>query len=142
MHGKIIVTLLFISLAWPGPSSAQEIVDKHVLQQRVIERAVTFLYEVSEDGTIEGELLNTTADRVTDVQVLVRYSWVWTRESNIERDDPSWANTFTFPVDLKPGDSSPLSIPPLRDIISRDDGKFLISAKVMGYTRFKWVNEK
>ena len=112
------------------------------MHQRSIERAVTFLYEVADDGTIEGELLNTTAQRVTDVQVLVRYSWVWARESNAERDDPSWANTFTFPVDLRPGDSSPLSIPPLRTLEPRDDGKFLISAKVMGYTRFQWVNEK
>ena len=127
-----------------GPLSvpAQEIISEQVLHQRSIERAVTFLYEVADDGTIEGELLNTTALRVTDVQVLVRYSWVWARESNVERDDPSWANTFTFPVDLRPGDSSPLSIPPLRALEARDDGKFLISAKVMGYTRFQWVNEK
>ena len=142
MKRKISLSITLLSLFCLVPSLAQEIVDEHVLHQRSIERAVTFLYEVAENGTIEGELLNTTAQRVTDVQVLVRYSWVWARESNIERDDPSWANTFTFPVDLKPGDSSPLSIPALRPIELRDDGKFLISAKVMGYTRFQWVNEK
>ncbi|MEM7467290.1 MAG: hypothetical protein AAF387_10435 [Pseudomonadota bacterium] len=119
--------------------AAQEIISKEVLHQKTIEKAVTFLYEIADDGSIEGELLNATAQRVTDVQVLVRYSWVWARESNKERKNPSWADTFTFPIDLKPGDSSPLSIPALRKIENNDQGKFLISAKVMGYTRFKWV---
>ena len=139
MKNHILIGLALIFFA---PVVAQEIVNEQVLHQRSIERAVTFLYEVSENGTIEGELLNTTAQRVTDVQVLVRYAWVWARESTLEREDPSWANTFTFPVDLKPGDTTPLSIPPLRELTVRDDGKFLISAKVMGYTRFQWVNEK
>lgn len=142
MKRRNLYLLPLLAALGPLSAPAQEIVSEQVLHQRSIERAVTFLYEVAEDGTIEGELLNTTAQRVTDVQVLVRYSWVWARESNIEREDPSWANTFTFPVELRPGDSSPLSIPPLRAIEPRDDGKFLISAKVMGYTRFQWVNEK
>lgn len=119
--------------------NAQTVTSEQVLQQRIIEQAVTYLYEVLDDGTIEGELLNTTAQRVSDIEVLVRYSWVWARESNKDREDLSWANTFTFPVSLKPGDTSPLSIPPLRPMPARDDGKFLISAKVMGYTRFSWV---
>ena len=131
----------FFVLSLPFTSYAQEITNEQVLHQRTIESAVTFLYEVGEDGTIEGELLNTTADRVSDIQVLVRYSWLWLRESAKQREDPSWANTFTFPVDLKPGDSSPLSIPPLREMRDNQQGKFLISAKVMGYTRFKWVKE-
>lgn len=136
-HFPVVLLMLFT----PLHSSGQEITNEQVLHQRTIESAVTFLYEVGDDGTIEGELLNTTADRVSDIQVLVRYSWLWERESSQERVDPSWANTFTFPVDLKPGDSSPLSIPPLREMTDNKDGKFLISAKVMGYTRFKWVNE-
>ncbi|MGR8947293.1 MAG: hypothetical protein ACU84Q_04545 [Gammaproteobacteria bacterium] len=136
---QFIIILITLNLA--PRNFAQEITNEQVLHQRMIERAVTFLYEVGADGTIEGELLNTTAERVSDIQVLVRYSWLWTRESSKDREDPSWANTFTFPVDLKPGDSSPLSIPPLREITNSDAGKFLISAKVMGYTRFKWVTQ-
>lgn len=117
----------------------QEIQSEQVLHQRTIERAVNFFYEVAPNGTIEGELLNTTDKRVSDIEVLVRYSWVWARDSSQERESLSWANTFTFPVDLKPGDSSPLSIPPLQELADRDDGKYLISAKVMGYTRYRWV---
>jgi len=119
--------------------SAQEIESEQVLHQRTIEKAVNFFYEIGPDGTIAGELLNTTDKRVSDIEVFVRYSWVWARESSQQRESLSWANTFTFPVDLKPGDSSPLSIPPLRELSHREDGKYLISAKVMGYTRFRWV---
>lgn len=126
-------------LAAPFGLLAQEIQSEQVLHQRAIEKAVNFFYEVNTGGIIEGELLNTTDKRVSDIEVLVRYSWVWARESNKERESLSWANTFTFPVDLKPGDSSPLTIPPLQPLADRDDGKYLISAKVMGYTRFRWV---
>ena len=140
---KILLSLptaLLCSIVVLGVS-AQEIQSEQVLHQRTIEKAVNFFYEVNADGIIEGELLNTTDKRVSDIEVLVRYSWVWSRESTKERESLSWANTFTFPVDLKPGDSSPLSIPPLQTLARRDDGKYLISAKVMGYTRYRWLGD-
>ena len=104
---------LYLFTALPGAVThtnaiAQVIQSEQVFHQRAIEKAVNFFYEINADGTIEGELLNATDQRVSDIEVLDRYSWVWNRESSKERESLSWSNTFTFPVDLKPSSSSPL----------------------------------
>ena len=129
-----IVLLILILVGAAFGASANQ-----VLEQRQIERSVALLFEVVDGGIIEGELINTTSQRVSDIEVLVRYSWVWHRDGAAKDDDPSWSNSFTFPIDLAPGESSPLTIPPLKPIVERDDGHYVINAKVMGYTRYRWV---
>ena len=131
----------WLPLLWFVCVPSQALAADAVLQQQKIEKAVSFLYEVLDDGVIEGELINATPQRVSNIEVLVRYSWIWLQESRESRDDPSWSSTFTFPVELDPGETSPLSIPPIHPVAERDDGFFRISAKVMGYTRYRWVNE-
>ncbi len=40
---------------------------------------------------------------------------------------------------MAPGSSVPVNIAPIRALVDRDDGHYLISAKVVGYVRYRWV---
>lgn len=95
--------------------------------------------EVGADGTIEATLRNNTGRKVGDVEVLVEYAWIWTNDFNHADDDPGYSTKHTLPVELAPGASMPVNITPLHRLAERDDGRYLISAKVVGYTRFRWV---
>lgn len=102
--------------------------------------AVSLAIEVTEDGAIAGTMRNNTERRIGDVEVLVEYAWIWARNSNVPDDTPGWSTTYTLPVELTPGESVPMNLAPLHPLPERDDGHFLISAKVVGYTRFRWVS--
>ncbi len=97
---------------------------------------------VSEDGTIEGTLRNNTGRKIGDVEVLVEYAWIWAHDFEHGDDNPGWSMTYTLPVELIPGASVPVNIAPLRPMAARDDGHFLITAKVIGFTRYRWASQR
>jgi len=97
---------------------------------------------VGEDGAIEGTLRNNTGRKIGDVEVLVEYAWIWARDFDHGDDDPGWSTTYTLPVELIPGASIPVNIAPLRPLAERDDGHFLITAKVIGFTRYRWASQR
>jgi hypothetical protein len=101
--------------------------------------AVSLTIDVSADGTIEGAMKNNTERKIGDVEVLVEYAWIWARDFANPDDNPGWSMTYTLPVELAPGASVPMSLTPTRPLPDRDDGHFLISAKVVGYTSYRWV---
>ena len=100
---------------------------------------VSLAIDVSDDGAIEGTMHNNTARKIGDVEVLVEYAWIWENDFNHPDENPGWSMTYTLPVVLEPGTSVPMNIAPLHPLPDRDDGHFLISAKVVGYTRYRWV---
>jgi len=105
-----------------------------------VNAAVTLSFEVTEDGTITGTMKNNTGRKIGDVEVLVEYAWIWARDTNHGDDNPGWSMTYTLPVELAPGASVPMNLTPLHPLPDREDGHFLISAKVLGYTRYRWVS--
>ncbi len=104
-----------------------------------VANAVSLAIGVAVDGTIAGTMTNHTDRRVGDVEVLVEYAWMWARDGEHDDTGPGWSRVYTLPVTLAPGASAPVNIAPLIPLAERDDGHFLISAKVVGYTRYRWV---
>jgi hypothetical protein len=96
---------------------------------------------VGEDGAIEGTLSNNTGRKIGDVEVLVEYAWIWARDFAHD-DDPGWSTSYTLPVELSPGASIPVNIAPTHPLAEREDGHFLISAKVIGFTRYRWASQR
>ncbi len=95
---------------------------------------------VKSDGEIEGSMINNTGRKIGDVEILVEYAWIWAEDFARDHDDDrGWSMTYTLPVALIPGGSVPVKIAPLQDLTTGDDGHYLISAKVVGYTRDRWV---
>lgn len=102
--------------------------------------AVSLAVTVDDGGVIEGKMVNNTGKKIGDVEVLVEYAWIWAEDFSRDRDDdPGWSITYTLPVELIPGGSVPVKIALLHESSKRDDDHYLISAKVVGYTRYRWV---
>lgn len=105
-----------------------------------MDAAVSLSIDVREDGAIEGSLRNNTERKIGDVEILVEYAWIWAKDFAGDRvDDPGWSMTYTLPVEMTPGSSVPVNIAPTRALADRDDGHYLISAKVVGYVRYRWL---
>ncbi len=134
---RVIAVLIVVALA--PPLAASERRPPEVVRSDDMNAAVSLAIEVTADGAIEGTLSNNTGRRIGDVEVLVEYAWIWARNSNVPDATPGWSTTYTLPVELTPGESVPMNLAPLHPLPDRDDGHFLISAKVVGYTRFRWV---
>lgn len=132
-----IAVLAVLGLA--QPLAAAERRPPQVVRGADMNAAVSLAIEVTEDGAIEGTMRNNTGRKIGDVEVLVEYAWIWAKDFNLPEETPGWSTTYTLPVELTPGESVPMNLPPLRPLPDRDDGHFLISAKVVGYTRYRWV---
>jgi hypothetical protein len=104
-----------------------------------IAAAVLLDYEITASGNVVGTLLNNTRNRVTDVEVFVVYSWIRPRGS-VGEDNYSRSMTYTLPIDLSPGESMPVDIASARP--APDDDHYSITAKVVGYTRYRWANTR
>jgi len=132
------IAVVFI-LVLAQPLAAAERRPPQVVRSDDMNAAVPLTITVTDDGAIEGTMRNNTGRKIGDVEVLVEYAWIWAKNSNVPDDTPGWSTTYTLPVELTPGESVPMNLAPLHPLPDRDDGHFLISAKVVGYTRFRWV---
>jgi hypothetical protein len=84
-------------------------------------------------GDVSGVLVNTTSGKdVRDVELLIRYDWLWKNEFRPGEDSPSRAVYFTVPARIPPGGQAAFTYrvdPPLP---VRSDGRFQTSVEVSG----------
>ncbi len=136
----LLATLSFNVAGWMNPAHAIGEKAPQVVSLSKIGTAVSLPVTVDDGGVIEGKTVNNTGKKIGDVEVLVEYAWIWAEDFSRDRDDDSgWSITYTLPVELIPGGSVPVKIAPLHELSKRDGGHYLISAKVVGYTRYRWV---
>jgi hypothetical protein len=86
------------------------------------------------DGTVSGELVNNSGRLLRDVQVLIRYAWLWKNERSPGRDSPGRSDFYTVPGEISAGGRLRFSYTPLPPLQQRTDGTFDISAEIVGFT--------
>lgn len=86
------------------------------------------------DGTLHGDLVNHTDHRVADIALRVDYAWLWKNEFKPGDVSPSWSATTEMAAALAPGETLAFNITPDRTMEARDDGHFVPSVSVVGYT--------
>lgn len=113
--------LLGVILAlWPQPSFAQT-----VSSREQAGRVLTIDKVTVQDGTVRGEIRNLSKYTVRDVQLFIRYSWLWTNERHPGKDDPGAAFYPTLSGEIPPGGSMPFKFTPSPPLAKqRTDGKF------------------
>jgi hypothetical protein len=86
------------------------------------------------DGTVSGEVYNRSSNTVRDVQLFIRYTWLWDNETKPGKDDPGTSTYYTLPKEIPPGGSLPftykLSPPPPK----MAGGHFETTVAVAGFT--------
>ena len=92
---KTLLTLLMIltsgSLYAVGARSPQ------VVRSVDMNAAVSLRIAVTEDGSIDGTMVNNTQRKVGDVELLVEYTWVWANDFNHGEDNPAGRRLTIYP---------------------------------------------
>jgi len=86
------------------------------------------------DGMVSGEVYNRSANTVRDVQLFVRYTWLWDNETKPGKDDPGTSTYYTLPKEIPPGGSLPFTYKPSPPPPKMAGGHFETTVSVAGFT--------
>ena len=130
----ILVSLLFglVLALWPKASLSQTVLSQ---QQTGSVLAIEKL-GVQGDGTVTGEIRNNSKNTLRDVQLFIRYTWLWANEFHPGKDNPSEAFYQTVAGEIAPGGSLPFKFTPSSPLPKRSGGKFAQpTVSVAGFTQ-------
>ena len=129
----ILVSLLLggILALWPKPSFSQS-----VASQEQAGSVLAIDKVMVQDGTVAGEIRNKSKNTVRDVQLFIRYTWLWANEFRPGKDNPSEAFYQTVAGEIAPGGSLPFKFTPSSPLPKRSGGKFAPpTVSVAGFTQ-------
>lgn len=87
-----------------------------------------------QNGAVAGELLNRTNHEVRDVQLFIRYTWLWDDERNPGQRDPGRSTYHTLNQSIPPAGKIRFTYQPSPPLPQVGGGRFDISASVAGYS--------
>jgi len=89
-----------------------------------------------QDGGVSGAIRNKSPNTVRDVQLFIRYTFLWKNEFHPGKESPSAAFYPTVSGDIAPGGSLPFQFTPSPPLPKRSDGKFeQPSVSIAGFTQ-------
>jgi hypothetical protein len=127
---------IFVSLLlWLGlglkPSFAQ-----NVASQDQAGSVLTIENLSVQDGGVSGAIRNKSPNTVRDVQLFIRYTFLWKNEFHPGKDDPSAGFYQTVSGEIPPGGSLPFNFSPSPPLPRRSDGRFeRPSVSIAGFTQ-------
>jgi hypothetical protein len=116
-------------IAGPNLAISQTVLSKDQSSQVLVLNNVS-----AQDGVVSGELRNNSSNLVRDVQLLIRYEWLWRNEFHPGTDDPGSSVYYNVPGEIPPGGTARFQYTPNPPLPKRTDGSFQISASVAGFT--------
>lgn len=136
---QIRVLMLFVSLLLglvfsisPKPSFSQTVLSQQQAGSVLgIEKVAA-----QTDGTVTGEIRNNSKNTVRDVQLFIRYTFLWKNEFHPGKESPSAAFYPTISGDIAPGKSLPFTFTPTPPLPRHADGRFeRPSVSIAGFTQ-------
>lgn len=88
----------------------------------------------AKDGAVSGEVVNNSARTIRDVQLLIRYTWLWKNEMRPGQDELSDAVYYTVEGDVPPRGAKPFAYKRPTPPPARADGHYEVSVSVAGFT--------
>ena len=129
----ILVSLLFglMLILSSKPSFAQNVASEDQA------RSVVTVENLSNQGdTVSGAIRNKSPNTVRDVQLFIRYTFLWKNEFHPGKDSPSAVFFPTVSGDIPPGGSLPFNFTPSPPLPNRSDGRFeRPSVAIGGFTQ-------
>jgi hypothetical protein len=126
-----------IALIWLGslvialPNLA---ISQTVLTKQEASRVLVLSNVSAQEGVVSGEIRNNSSNIVRDVQLLIRYEWLWKNEFHPGKDDPGSSVYYNVPGEIPPGGTARFQYTPNPPLPKRTDGSFQISVSVAGFT--------
>ena len=129
MSGKLL-RVIFGVLVWVSAVEIQA-ADVNISDQQP--QAVTIRNVKVQDG-VSGEVVNSSPNVIRDVQLLIRYTWLWKNEMKPGEDNRSDAVFYSVEGEIPPGGSKPFTYRP-SSAMKEDAGRYEVSVKVAGFTQ-------
>jgi hypothetical protein len=104
-----------------------------LITQDQTSQAVSIRNLTVKDDVVSGELVNNSSRTLRDVQLLIRYTWLWNNELHPGQDDLSDAVYYTAEGDIPPGGTKPFTYERPTPLPSRTDGHFEVAVSVAGF---------
>ena len=108
-----------------------------IVSESRLEKAVSVMHEIQPDGDIQGFVRNNSEQKIKDVELLVKYSFVWSSPDQQKPDNPSMAEYVTLKTELSPGEFMPFEYALGRTLEARDDGTYIPSVRVVAMTPYE-----
>jgi hypothetical protein len=89
---------------------------------------------VVNDGTISGAVINRSSRLVRDVQLFIRYTWLWDDEMKPGKLDPGTSTYYTLQKEIPPGGRLPFTFQPSPPLAKIGGGRYETSVSIAGFT--------
>jgi hypothetical protein len=86
------------------------------------------------DGTVSGEVYNRSSNTVRDVQLFIRYTWLWDNEMKPGKNDPGTSAYYTLPNEIPPGGRLPFTFKLSSPLAKMPGGRFETTVSIAGFT--------
>ena len=86
------------------------------------------------DGSVSGEVINHSKNALRDVQLLIRYIWLWDNETKPGRNDPSVSDYYNLPGEIPAGGRASFTFKPSQPLAKASGGHFETSAAIAGFS--------
>jgi hypothetical protein len=87
-----------------------------------------------QDGKVTGEVNNRASHTVRDVQLLVRYTWLWDDERHPGKVDPGTSAYHSLQQEILPGGTAQFTFLPSPPLPTIAGGHYETSVSVAGFT--------
>lgn len=124
------VTAMTAVFSMPLIATAQK-----VGSQEAVQTVLTIEKVSVSDGTVTGEIRNRGRHDVRDIQLLVRYVWLWHDERKPGKVDPSTSSYHSLPTALAPGKNLPFTFAPPSTLAAPPGGNYEVSVTVAGFAQ-------
>ena len=129
-RGLVLIWAGLVVIAWPNLANPQT-----VLTQQEASRVLVLDNVTAKDGVVSGEIRNNSSNIVRDLQLLIRFTWLWNNEFKPAKDDPGRSVYYTVPGEIPPKGTTRFQYTPDLPLPKRTDGRFLITVSVAGFTQ-------
>jgi hypothetical protein len=127
--GTLAMALFIATAALPYAASAQQLRnDQDIAPIVVIEQLAI------KDGRVSGAVRNKTSHMLRDVQLFIRYTWLWDDERNPGKIDPGTSTFHTLTETIQPGAKLDFTYQPSPPLPRIAGGHFETSVKIAGFT--------
>ena len=86
-----------------------------------------------QNGVVAGEILNRSPHAIREVQLFIRYTWLWDEEFKPGKDDPGTSVYYTLPKEIPSGGRLPFTYSPSPPLPKASGGRFETTVAIAGY---------
>lgn len=136
MKTRLALNVLgFFALACLGFSAFRPTAWAQTIRDREQTARIVSVEKVSTtDGSVSGEVINHSKNTLRDVQLLIRYIWLWDNETKPGKNDPSTSSYYNLPGEIPPGGRATFTFKPSPPLAKASGGHFETSASIGGFS--------